>query len=357
MHRMGYLGILVTIASTVSIAPADNQGAGLVNPASNFAGKHGFDFLDGEWRARHRKMVGTNLEWVSFEGTVSHQALMGGIANVEEYVLDSPDGSYRALNLRAYDQETDTWSIWWLDQRFPEGPIGPPVQGRFENGIGTFYAAYDQDGKQMRMRFIWSGITGTSAKWEKAISSDNGKTWQPTWFIDLERAPLPALPAGNSNKSQFNFLDGEWQVQHRYLRAKNSEVWVEASGTVSHREYGNGWANVEDYVIDRPGGRNHAVAMRAYNPKDGQWCIWWLDGRHTTDIEDPMKGRFENGIGIFHGFTMLDGKRTPVRFKWSGTESAAPRWEQAFSYDDGKTWETNWVMQFRRPSSRRAPTA
>jgi hypothetical protein len=25
-----------------------------------------------------------------------------------------------------------------------------------------------------------------------------------------------------------------------------------------------------------------------------------------------------------------------------------PRWEQAFSADDGDTWETNWVMEFSR---------
>jgi hypothetical protein len=26
--------------------------------------------------------------------------------------------------------------------------------------------------------------------------------------------------------------------------------------------------------------------------------------------------------------------------------SDRPRWEQAFSDDGGKTWETNWIMMF-----------
>lgn len=37
-----------------------------------------------------------------------------------------------------------------------------------------------------------------------------------------------------------------------------------------------------------------------------------------------------------------------VRFEWTRPHSDAPRWEQAFSPDGGRTWETNWVMNFTR---------
>src|SRR5256885_15526911 len=89
---------------------------------------------------------------------------MNGSANVEEYALESPDGSYHALNLRAYDKNADRWSIWWLDERYPEGPVGRPVQARFENGVGRFYADYEQDGKAMRVRLMWSDTGTTPAK-------------------------------------------------------------------------------------------------------------------------------------------------------------------------------------------------
>ena len=39
-----------------------------------------------------------------------------------------------------------------------------------------------------------------------------------------------------------------------------------------------------------------------------------------------------------------------VRFLWTNDEPDAARWEQAFSVDGGKTWETNWIMQFERAS-------
>ena len=35
-----------------------------------------------------------------------------------------------------------------------------------------------------------------------------------------------------------------------------------------------------------------------------------------------------------------------MRFLW--TRGASPRWEQAFSADGGKTWETNWTMDMTR---------
>jgi hypothetical protein len=37
-----------------------------------------------------------------------------------------------------------------------------------------------------------------------------------------------------------------------------------------------------------------------------------------------------------------------VRFLWTRTDTESPRWEQAFSDDGGRTWETNWEMDFTR---------
>jgi hypothetical protein len=39
------------------------------------------------------------------------------------------------------------------------------------------------------VRFIWSGITATSAHWEQAYSSDAGKTWERNWVMEYMRGP------------------------------------------------------------------------------------------------------------------------------------------------------------------------
>jgi hypothetical protein len=36
------------------------------------------------------------------------------------------------------------------------------------------------------------------------------------------------------------------------------------------------------------------------------------------------------------------------RFIWSKITDNSCRWEQAFSEDGGKTWETNWIADFIR---------
>ena len=37
-----------------------------------------------------------------------------------------------------------------------------------------------------------------------------------------------------------------------------------------------------------------------------------------------------------------------TRYTWSQITDKSARWDQALSYDAGKTWDTNWLMEFKR---------
>lgn len=74
---------------------------------------------------------------------------------------------------------------WWLDSRFPG--LAPPLQGRFENGVGTFAGKDQHDGQPIDIRFIWSYITGTTARWEQAFSADGGANWEVNWVMEFTR--------------------------------------------------------------------------------------------------------------------------------------------------------------------------
>ena len=78
-----------------------------------------------------------------------------------------------------------------------------------------------------------------------------------------------------------------------------------------------------------------------------EWSIWWLDGR-TGGIDPGVKGSFKDGIGTFLGADELRGKPVTVRYVWTRQSVRAARWEQAFSPDEGASWETNWIMNFER---------
>ena len=149
----------------------------------------------------------------------------------------------------------------------------------------------------------------------------------------------------------FDFFMGDWRVRHRQLKARlaSSREWIEFDGTTTVQKILGGQGNLDDNVIDKPGGSYRAVTLRTFDPKTNRWSIWWFDARHPGDIEPPVVGSFENGVGTFYADDTFNGKPIRVRFIWSRTGTATPHWEQAFSPDGGNSWETNWIMDFTRP--------
>jgi hypothetical protein len=78
------------------------------------------------------------------------------------------------------------WSLNWSSSR--SGKLFPPVVGRFgPDGRGEFHGDDTHDGKDVRVRFVWSGISPTTARWEQAFSVDGEKTWVTNWVMEFAR--------------------------------------------------------------------------------------------------------------------------------------------------------------------------
>lgn len=150
--------------------------------------------------------------------------------------------------------------------------------------------------------------------------------------------------------SAFAWQEGSWQVRHRKLRERLAGCgdWAEFGGTCTAWPVLGGRGNVEDNRIDDPGGAYHAIAVRSFDAASGLWSIWWLDGRSPSAIDVPVRGRFEDGVGVFLAEDQWHGAPVTIRFRWSGITADSARWEQAFSADGGASWEVNWVMDFTR---------
>jgi hypothetical protein len=112
----------------------------------------------------------------------------------------------------------------------------------------------------------------------------------------------------------------------------------------------DGLGNLDQYHAVRNGESIKGVTLRLFNPATGEWSIHWADTVRAGTLLPPMLGRFDGDVGEFFGDEMLDGRRVLCRFLWTRTPAESPRWEQAFSDDEGKTWETNWTMTFSRVS-------
>jgi hypothetical protein len=150
-----------------------------------------FDFLPGLWDVANRKLVDTLDpecdEWREFKATSEARAILGGIGNIDHFRTD--DGSYEGFSLRLFDPDADVWHIWWSSTQRP-GRLDPPVEGRFSaDGRARFECEDVLEGVPIQMRFDWSDITDTSARWEQAFSFDGGGSWKPNWVMELTRRP------------------------------------------------------------------------------------------------------------------------------------------------------------------------
>jgi hypothetical protein len=149
-------------------------------------GRHDFDFFYGAWTVQHRQLQRRGADcddWLEFFGTAVCRGLMGGICNVEE--ADMPARRAQGVAFRSFDIARRTWSIHWVSST--DGLVGEPVHGRFENGEGRFYGIDLDDGRPVKVAFVWSDITRDSAQWSQAFSYDEGRTWEENWVMQFTR--------------------------------------------------------------------------------------------------------------------------------------------------------------------------
>lgn len=141
---------------------------------------------------------------------------------------------------------------------------------------------------------------------------------------------------------------GSWTVHNRFLvgRLRGSTEWIEFDATCDARPLFDGMGNIDSFKTVRDGRAFEGMTLRLFNPSSKQWSIYWADNAHPGILQPPMTGSFDGERGTFFGEESVDGRKVLCRFDWTG--GAAPSWEQSFSDDGGKTWETNWVMTFTR---------
>ncbi len=147
-----------------------------------------FDFLVGSWDVHNRRLVerlAGSEEWDEFPATMRSVGAFDGKANFDETVF--PTKGFSGLTLRVIDPTTSQWSLYWVSSC--RGVPEPPVVGTFTDGRGEFFGDDTHDGRPIRVRFIWSEITGASARWEQAFSVDDERTWETNWIMEFTRQP------------------------------------------------------------------------------------------------------------------------------------------------------------------------
>ena len=160
---------------------------------------------------------------------------------------------------------------------------------------------------------------------------------------------LSIVASGTSSPSDFDFLIGKWRVHNRKLKKRLSDCdeWAEFEALAECRKILNGLGNIDSFQADVDGKPYEGMALRLFNPQTRLWSIYWANGEAGV-LDVPQVGSFERQIGRFYARDVFEGKNIIVQYRWDASDAGAPVWSQAFSADDGQTWEWNWYMTFRR---------
>ena len=165
--------------------------------------------------------------------------------------------------------------------------------------------------------------------------------------------PLQTNPAGElvleasptSSAADFDYLVGKWRLKNKKLKCRLNgctEWSAEFDSYVEMQKVLGGMGNTDQYFENVSGKPFRGLALRLFDPATRLWSIYWVDGSRGT-LDPPVVGSFTGGVGHFFGKDTYQGRPIVVVFRWDVRNPEFPVWSQAFSVDNGKTWEWNSI--------------
>ncbi len=151
-------------------------------------------------------------------------------------------------------------------------------------------------------------------------------------------APAPTGKAGD-----FDFLSGNWKIRHQRLK---DGQWDAFEGEATVHGLLGGIASVEELRIPSRG--MSGMGMRVLDVERKRWADYWVNSQSGIVAPAPAWGSFVDGVGHWDSTEVDDGKAVIVRGTWDQITPHACQWRQARSEDEGRTWQENWRMQWRR---------
>jgi len=157
--------------------------------------------------------------------------------------------------------------------------------------------------------------------------------------------------AARDGAHDFDFDFGTWKIHMWRLEhpLSGSKTAFTMDGVTTNRKLWDGRANIAEVEGDGPHGHLEILALRLYDPVEHQWSINFANSKVGT-FGVPLVGEFKDGHGVFMDQEPINGRTMLVRFMIWSTGANSAHSEQAFSEDQGKTWETNWVNDYTKIS-------
>jgi hypothetical protein len=151
--------------------------------------------------------------------------------------------------------------------------------------------------------------------------------------------------AFSSSKHDFDFFEGKWKLHNKKLKSRLNDCseWIEFESTQEMYKVLNGAGNIDNFIAEFNGQPFEGMTVRLFNSTTKLWSIYWADSTQGK-LDPPVVGSFENNVGHFFTKDTLNNRQIIVVFRWDARNKNNPVWSQAFSGNNGKTWEWNWYM-------------
>ncbi|WP_394828017.1 hypothetical protein [Pendulispora albinea] len=164
-----------------------------------------------------------------------------------------------------------------------------------------------------------------------------------------EPSHAETVPSPTGDIHDFDFEVGNWTLANRRLKARGvgSQDWEEFLSYSRGTQYLGGMVSVDEMTLPSKG--FSGLTVRVFNPTTRQWSIYWVNSK-VGRLDPPQVGGFNGNRGEFYGEDEDNGRHVKVRYIWIKSGPDTAHWEQAFSYDGGRTWETNWMNELTRTS-------
>ncbi len=173
---------------------------------------------------------------------------------------------------------------------------------------------------------------------DPATSSDRDPAAAP-----VVAGPVVAASRADDPHREFDFWVGEWSVLNRHH--VEGRRWRDGDTTRARITPVCGdRAILEEWAGPFRGSFMNGFSLRAWDPDTEAWKLvlfWTTDGRSSFGT---LEGRFRHGRGEF-----FSGSGNAItRYSFSDGLPDSVRWDSAGTGDGGRSWATDWIMEFSR---------
>jgi hypothetical protein len=187
-----------------------------------------------------------------------------------------------------------------------------------------------------------SGLAGSAPGSDRELIPDASL---PIPQLQFDSAGALVIQASaTSSEHDFDFLVGNWKLRNRKLKSRltNSNEWTAFESRVEMHQILDGVGNIDKYTETASGKAYEGVALRLFNTRTKLWSIYWADSSSGA-LDPPVVGSFANKVGHFFARDTYKDQKIIVVFRWDVRNPQRPIWSQAFSTDEGRTWEWNSI--------------